>query len=137
MNELYSCWSKPCIVTSFLFLLLCFEYCVSLLVSLVCISHSVPSLSPSVCCVGRVDSQNVTSAATAISPQASDDMYSRAYVEPSETLSDYLFADEDEECSDVDVDIEGVDISCAPSEGFKNLGDLLLAQEVRCQCDGL
>ena len=56
-------------------------------------------------------------------------MYSRAYVEPSETLSDCLFADEDEECSDVDVDVEGVDISCPPSQGFQDLGDLLEDQD--------
>lgn len=55
-------------------------------------------------------------------------MYSRAYVEPSETLSDCLFADEDEECSDAEVDIEGTDI-CPPSQGFKDLADLL-PQEV-------
>ncbi|XP_069672188.1 cysteine-rich protein 2-binding protein [Periplaneta americana] len=61
--------------------------------------------------------------------KASENMYSRAYVEPSETLSDCLFADEDEECSDVDVDIEGVDISCPPSQGFQDLGDLLPQQE--------
>jgi hypothetical protein len=54
-------------------------------------------------------------------------------VEPSETLSDCLFADEDEECSDIDIDIEGVDISCAPSQGLKDLGDLLQEQEVRWQ----
>lgn len=65
--------------------------------------------------------------------QASDNMYSRAYVEPSETLSDCLFADEDEECSDVDVDIEGVDI-CPTSQGFRDLGDLLPQQEVCCTC---
>jgi hypothetical protein len=64
-------------------------------------------------------------------------MYSRAYVEPSETLSDCLFADEDEECSDVDVDIEGVNISCAPSHGFKDLGDLLPEQDVRCLLIGV
>uniref|UniRef100_A0A1V1G5K8 Putative cysteine-rich protein 7 isoform B n=1 Tax=Reticulitermes speratus TaxID=60591 RepID=A0A1V1G5K8_9NEOP len=63
--------------------------------------------------------------------KASDNMYSRAYVEPSETLSDYLFADEDEECSDVDVDIEGVDI-CPTSQGFRDLGDLLPQQEDAC-----
>lgn len=52
-------------------------------------------------------------------------------MEPSETLSDCLFADEDEECSDVDVDIEGVDI-CLTSQGFRDLGDLLPQQEVCC-----
>ncbi|KAJ9597863.1 hypothetical protein L9F63_011286 [Diploptera punctata] len=61
--------------------------------------------------------------------KASNNMYSRAYVEPSETLSDCLFADEDEECSDVDVDVEGVDICCPPSQGFRDLGELLESQD--------
>ena len=64
-----------------------------------------------------------------IALQASNNMYSRAYVEPSETLSDCLFADEDEECSDVDVDVEGVDICCPPSQGFRDLGELLEGQD--------
>ncbi|PSN49328.1 hypothetical protein C0J52_04289 [Blattella germanica] len=61
--------------------------------------------------------------------KSSNNMYSRAYVEPSETLSDCLFADEDEECSDVDVEGIGVDICCPPSQGFRDLGDLLQSQD--------
>jgi hypothetical protein len=56
-------------------------------------------------------------------------MYSRAYVEPSETLSDCLFADENDECSDAEVDVEATDI-CPSSQGFGDLVDLLPQQEV-------
>jgi hypothetical protein len=56
-------------------------------------------------------------------------MYSRAYVEPSETLSDCLFADENEECSDAEVDVEATDI-CPLSQGLGDLEDLLPQQEV-------
>jgi hypothetical protein len=61
--------------------------------------------------------------------QATDNMYSRAYVEPSETLSDCLFADENEECSDAEVDVEATDI-CPSSQSFGDLADLLPQQEV-------
>ncbi|PNF35440.1 Cysteine-rich protein 2-binding protein [Cryptotermes secundus] len=60
--------------------------------------------------------------------KATDNMYSRAYVEPSETLSDCLFADENEECSDAEVDVEATDI-CPSSQSFGDLADLLPQQE--------
>ncbi|XP_067002272.2 cysteine-rich protein 2-binding protein [Anabrus simplex] len=61
--------------------------------------------------------------------KASENMYSRAYVEPSETLSDCLFADDDEDnCTDMDVDIEEVESLdfCYPrTQSFRDIDDFL------------